>query len=398
MMKHEQLIKRMLRVISLNLIFNLIFNLDSKRCFNEMNFLKIEKILKESPVKKIIPIYDYENYSERKRNIFLNKYGKNKKEKEKKKGGGGSFSPLILYFEKGIKGVFKQKSKIEIFSNIQIYEFSKMMNVRVIPPTVLRVIPGYGEGVVSLFIDSEIENKYNIQKKKKIIVNLDKIKISDFKNFMYLYSHLDLTLSNVIVDKSCNDIISIDNDHTLFPVYTPYGNYDFMVLPSKNNKEIIPFHDIARDIARKVIKIEDFRALSESTVYSFKFDSSISLKKNLMKLQKKMNYYNIFFLKEFSSNVENKTIYFIRDKHSRLWVQANQLDYQFLKNLKANSFSKKLIKNIESLDEEKLRNSIESNLDDNIFLFMDKKKQENFIDSMISSILFKKDTLLEQAL
>ena len=84
---------------------------------------------------------------------------------------------------------------------------------------------------------------------------------------MYLFSHEDLHLGNIIIDKNCN-ILLVDNDSALAPSYRPYGKYNFYLIPRIITKQDYFMH--------RKLTVQDFKGLSKNKIHSFKFNSIIS--------------------------------------------------------------------------------------------------------------------------
>ena len=349
----------------------LLFKFKREKCWYEYDLKKLENILLKAPIIKKIPIYEYEGFSKNLRQIFLETYRAD--------------PPLILYFNNNLKGIFKDRDDFELshFISVQMYEFSKMLDLKIVPPTVIRHLNSKGKGVFQLFIDER-----NSEKEETLLRNLNLLEKSNFWLFTFIFSHDDISFTNTVIGKNCG-IALIDNDSALLPFYTPYGEDTFEWNFFFNSKKMT---------------VQDFRNLSKKKVNSFKYNTVSAAKNFLMNLDH--SYKNHLFvehiLKDIGKSLEGRDLgqilYFFKDERSNLWIKNNYItDTIDMKDIVPKVFSKKTLRKVELLNRYKLRQSIENTVKKYNFDPKFLKENEKFIYTSISGILYRREVLLQEA-
>ncbi len=261
-------------------------------CWDNIDFEETEKILLEAPIRKIIPITEY-----------LNLNLKKKKDSH----------PLILVFNNNLKAVFKYgRDKRQMSSSLVSYLLSKRLNLRFIPPTVVRSVNGR-IGTVRLFIE---EHKVSSEKDRlKYMKELPPLQKSDFYTLSFFFAG-DLTLKNMIISKNCKKLVIIDNDkHIYFPNYIKYGDYPFI-------------HYMARHFEFKIRDAEEFPY--EKVKYA-----------SVSEMKKKMPPYYLW-----SRNVINGKYGYVKFRN-KYWIYAPHITYRLFK---PKIFSKDTLNNLKSLN------------------------------------------------
>ena len=201
------------------LLYFTCFGQERVNCWNDIDFKKTERILLNSKVKKIIPFYSY--YAKYKKNFPKWNYKIFMKRHKTK--------PIfVLILNNNLKAVFKPKSKKRlinaVYSSVIAYNFSRMIDLKLVPPTVIRKIQGK-VGSTQLFIDDTIMGIHD----KQTIKKLNPTQKGNIYIFYFLSGISDANYLNILISKKCNKPVIVDNDSMLKIVITPYGQYPFIL-------------------------------------------------------------------------------------------------------------------------------------------------------------------------
>ncbi|MDE0092596.1 MAG: hypothetical protein OXN83_04860, partial [Oligoflexia bacterium] len=165
---------------------------EKKSCWNEVNFKKIEKQLLTLKVKEKKPLFKNE-----KPHIFL------------------------IVFENGLKAVFKIKKKINFISSLRAYHLSQFLNLRVVPPTVIRTIEGK-RGILQYFIEGQRLIDIDLE----TLTEIQKIKVY---LFYFLVGYNDPHDENVIMGRNCGHLAVVDNSANMwFPTISQFRDFPFI--------------------------------------------------------------------------------------------------------------------------------------------------------------------------
>ena len=215
-------------------------------CWNDIDFEKTEKLLKESVIIKKIPFYKYyrkkylltenstqekkdhhdsrKKHDSRKRKERFYNYNKRKKSFYEKR------HLYVLFYLNGLKAIWKGENhnriEEEIAKNrdhaITAYNISKFIGLKLIPPTVSRSI-NKRRGAAQLFVEHINDNKlYNIRK----LTNKEK---TNLYTLAFLLGHTDLHKHNVLISKNCGFPVLVDNNSIGKAVVEKYGSAPFEI-------------------------------------------------------------------------------------------------------------------------------------------------------------------------
>lgn len=132
----------------------------------------------------------------------------------------------FLTFESGLKAVFKPGEYR--FAEIAAYKASKLLGLRLVPPTILRIIDGV-EGSVQFFVESNIDLLKGSNRStyfKKVPAK----DISDMIIFYFVFGQWDLHAGNQMISISDGKahLALIDNAGMLHKQYIRYGDFAFI--------------------------------------------------------------------------------------------------------------------------------------------------------------------------
>ena len=322
-------------------ISNLFYN-SREKCWNNINFRKMEHILKTAPIVD--------------KSILL-KYKKNKP------------TVYLLSFDNNIKAVFKpNRSLLDQASALRAYYFSQALNLKLVPPTIIRTIDKK-RGVVQLFIENtvtdDIENYINSYQKGAIYL------------FQTILGEFDPAKINLLVQKECDSPALIDNEKNLeWLILSQYQDFPFLLALEKYNNytesiktksyQDFPFHDF------KTIK--NFSSFSKNNPPYFNLDI-----KNDRKAAIARRKIEEFLFKEgrIIPPLHNDSLYYIYWKNM-IWVQMNIEKFSFLyKRFSIFTTSKKNIKKFKLLSYRDLKY-----LNDSIKKYFNKKEQEELVKEL----------------
>ncbi len=183
-----------------------------------LDFHAIEERLRTEPVIDSIGIA-----------TFLKKTGKVVK---------GDNTIRLLTLASGLKAVFKPGEYS--FAEVAAYKASKHMGLRLVPPTIMRIVDGV-EGSVQFFVDSSIDllkgdNRVHFLRK---IYPKDR---SDMTIFYFVFGQWDLHAGNQIVSISGGKphLALIDNAGMLHKQHIQYG--DFAFIQKGENPDVTSLH------------------------------------------------------------------------------------------------------------------------------------------------------------
>lgn len=346
-------LKKPFLIISLFFIFNLIvwnyFVIDNKeKCWNDIDFKKVEQLLLISPIKKKISI---KSYNGEKPDVFL------------------------LFFKNGMKAIFKPERDImEQASALRGYQLSQVLNFKLIPPTVIRTINGE-RGMVRFFVEGIPGDRYNLRDLKSFEKNA-------IYSFYFILGEIDHAEKDIVIGKNCNRPALFDSDENMMLFsFIQYGDFPFFrySIPS------LPVIDL---------NVSDYKQFPFDKVKTVEQISTIEPKK----IQNIFSYMPFDFIEELTDSfdypVVDDTLYYVRWKNA-LWIKLNLNDVNYIyKDFIPSFFSKKTIRSLKNLNQSNL-NSLSSTIE----TYFDDKETKIILKRLIQSnnlILYKKDLLLEQ--
>lgn len=325
----------------------------NKEChgWNSVNFNQIEKSLLTSPVKKIIPLHKYLKQPKRKIIPGINKMPINR-------------SIFILFLEDNIKAIFKPERKFEssVKSAYMAYRLSQFMNLKLVPPTVIRTVNGK-TGITQLFIDSWTGKQIDPVK------NLTDLEKSTIYIFNFILGEHNPHPGNLLFGEKCKQPALVDNESAFWPAVFKYNDYPF-VSYTKTMEHI--YQD------RSFINLKEF---PENEVISIATDdlsnSHISQdKKDLIK-----RHFSWFYGPE---ELIGKTLFFVDDWKGAFWIKTNFRAYTYIyKQFLPSIVPKTVIKTLKRLNRKNL----------SLIIF-----PHNVRGDIISEMLFRRDVILNNIL
>lgn len=341
-------------LLSLTFLYFIIsFTELNKHCWNDIDFLKTEKKLKTLSVIDTKNLFEY---FPNKKTEIIERYKKS-----------GSSIPIILTLKDNTKAIFKpNRPLLDQASALRAYYFSQALNLKLVPPTVIRTIDKK-RGVVQLFI----ENTLQTDNKKKVLDQLP----NQLKNSIYIFytliGELNISISQILFDKNCSYPILIDNEKNLSALSViEHGDFPYIKIHKK--------------------KLDK---LTYSDYKSFPFDNKKSIinfsKANLKKIFNK-EYKMIEKMSKNLSAFNQRTLHYISWKKTT-WVKYNLIKYNYLyKDLAPQSLSKNILKKLKQLNYTDL-NSIPY---ENFFNIEEQKSISEIIDSFDKFLIYKRNELL----
>ena len=142
---------------------------NSPKCWNDINFKKIERKLLKSSIIKKIPYYQYYKNQEMlngktEESIIKSHTFDHRKRKHQ------GYPLFVLFYRNGLKAIFKRVNSTtednypyhEYYGGIiSAYNFARFLGLKIVPPTVIRNVDGK-EGVVQLFVENISKIKQRI--------------------------------------------------------------------------------------------------------------------------------------------------------------------------------------------------------------------------------------------
>lgn len=269
-------------------------------CWNEINFKKVEKQLRFLEVKE--------------KRLLMK----------------GKSHIFLIIFENGLKAVFKGKNVISQMASLRAYHLSQSLDLRVVPPTVIRTIGGR-RGVLQLFIEGQTLRKIDR------VIQVDQVEEAQ-KTRAYLFYFLigmnDPHTNNIIVGNNCGYLAVVDNDINMRRVaVNQYKDFPFVVTFSS--------------------KLEAFLASQEFPRFDYTKSKSIKLEKIDQDLfdQPKNSLPSKTILKWFKNKNDfvSRTLYYL-DWYNLIWVKFSLTYYELIYiKFAPDVVSKKMIKSLKEL-------------------------------------------------
>ena len=330
-------------------------------CWNDIDFEKTEKLLKESAIIKKIPFHKYY----RKKYLLTDN---TRKEKEKfynyRKKSFYKRNPLyVLFYSNGLKAIWKGKEKDYDSGSIAkgrdrsitAYNISKFIGLKLIPPTVSRSIDEK-EGSAQLYVEHISDNKTS---KIKELTNKEK---TNLYTLAFLLGHTDLGYDNVLISKNCGFPVLVDNNAIGRAVTERYGSTP-------------PFESLNR-----------YKNMNEIDFKSIPFEKTVTLQNPSLELLKN-TFSDLSFHKIKRQNrlfvVNNKLTYIIHK--DRIYIYRRPELYKYLtptsKNIQDHSL--KTIKKVKILNEASLKEIVYGHLkEDSTFLNGILYRKEQFLEAI----------------
>ena len=286
-----------------------------KQCWNDIDFTKMEKFLKTS---KIIEKSVFQAYPKKKNKLPI----------------------YLLLFDNGVKAVFKpNRPLLDQVSALRAYHFSQLLNLKLVPPTVVRTVDRE-RGIVQLFIESEASHLED---------HLSSSQKGDIYLFHVVIGELDPARINTLIGKECKYPALVDNEKNMdrqrFSLLQ-HGDFPYFKAPTSNIKQI-----------KSDLNFFDYESFPFHLAKSVKNFSS--LRYNLETLKKKLSDIKpktvaVLFKEPSGADLSKDTLHYIQWKNT-LWFKINFEKFIYLyKNFAFSSPSKQTIKKFKSLNHKDL--------------------------------------------
>ena len=321
-----------------------------KRCWNDINFKKIEKQLRSSPVIKKIPLSRWLNIPEKPRNQ----------------------TSFVLLLNNNLKAVFKLcggdgLSSLRCASTLMAYRFSQLMRLKLVPPTTIRTVSGE-EGTVQFFVDGVTGFEYDG------IKHLTPLKKATIYIFYFVSGVHDVGKKHIIFGKNCRRPALIDNDDIMTRrIIFRYGDYPFFPYNIRNVNHWrfiylhpqewhkIPFNKM------KLLKLKSPRMPMLKTIFPDMEDHSF------------------FILKNWHSNTLQNKMFFSRWRNA-YWIKMNLEDRKYIfKDFLPTVFPEQAIRRLQKIEIQDLSLP---------FSFYDHSIPKWYFPDL----LYRKDVILKEAL
>ena len=342
---------------------NLMTKKITSRCWNDIDFEKTEKMLLESSIQSKTAFYRYyknqelaEGRTEDKieEDLFFRKIKRRHYSLKSLK------TVFFLIYHNGLKAIFKEykdKKHKNLLkdNNIFGYNISRFLNLRIVPPTVIREINGQ-RGIVQLFVENVKDYP------KEYLDHLSPVQKSNIYTYMYMSGNTDLSYSNLLISKKCLLPAVIDNDHIEPHVLIQYGKTPFRGFPINGKHSALDRRDYELAPFEKAmpLKSADFETL-ENTFSGLSFEYIKKFRKYFLR-HDNISY---FIYKDFYFISTPRKIY----KH-------------FLPIKKYSDYSPQTIERVKLLDEKTLKDLSTGYL----------KENKNFING----VLHRQELFLEE--
>ena len=333
------------------------------RCWNHINFEKTEKMLLSGSVKKKIPFYEYYKEQEILEGIPEEEIEKQTFFKERKRLHHNRSHLFVLFYHNGLKVIFKEKEFEELIKTIFAYKISRLLDIKIVPPTVPGRIDGEG-GCVQLFVENDRSNRAYFE-------NLSSIEKGDLYLYIFLTGLVDTHYENILISKKC-----------LKPVFV---DLDTIKIIRAEFEEVPPFEMIP--IGDPFLDQKDYKKL-----YLQKpIKSEIPPLEDLEKIFTGLKEDKILFLrKRFKMTDKNATSFF---KHKEAWwVKYSRKDRitRYLLPFSSESLSDKTLRKLKKIDKKSIRGLLKLYKMDSYI-----GAKETYWSSVINGIFYRKNLIFK---
>ena len=216
---------------------------------------------------------------------------------------------FLIVFENGLKAVFKMKKKINLISSLRAYHLSQFLNLRVVPPTVIRAIEGK-RGILQYFIEGQRLIDIDLE----TLTEIQKIKVY---LFYFLIGYNDPHDENIIMGRNCGHLAVVDNSANMwFPTISQFKDFPFITdFSSKlriflRNGEQFPLFDVAR-------------------IQSFKFTKKVAPNHLFKIIGKPVLIYNRIYSYGSKNTTSQNTIYLL-EWLNQDWMKFNEPEFKLV--------------------------------------------------------------------
>ena len=340
-------------------------------CWDSINFRKAEKYLSENSIETKLPFYKH--YREQKllegraeQEILNSKsYIRIKKLHETR-------PMFVVIYNNGLKAFVKFKQLGELHSAVSAYKISQFLDLKLVPPTVIREINGQ-PAIFQMLVES-------VDKDKKVYLdNLNPIQKSNMYIYIFVAGVMDIYYGNILISKPCSKPVIIDNDYMAITL-DQYGKPPPLNISahephpylSQQDYENVPFEKIVELSIPAFIQFLNQKILPELQM------SKLGSPKLFLQIKEDMKTW---------PPVDDSSISWLKYKGA-YWIATTQWYNELLvsKHLlpikKIEDFSPKTLKKLRKITHRKLKQ-----------LLMGKYKDSQ---TVINGILYRKDVILKE--
>jgi hypothetical protein len=176
-----------------------------------LNFDSIETMLAHEEIKSKIPIRQYLQQTGKDSDFDNDVY--------------------LITLNNNLKAVFKPEG--DKYAEVAAYKASKLLEIKLVPPTVLRTIDGV-QGSLQFFVESDID----LLKDRSLLSQLDPHVSNAMKLFYFIFGQWDINTSNQIIQQNNGKLYLalIDNAGMANPQQVRYGDFPFVCVAYDNNR------------------------------------------------------------------------------------------------------------------------------------------------------------------
>ena len=230
-------------------------------CWNDIDFEKTEKKLLESSIKSKIPFYEYYKNQELDKGREMGEIEESSFFISRKRKHYNKKALFVLFYHNGLKAVFKENNKHKkvpygLHKSMTAYDISKFLNLRIVPPTVMRSIDEEW-GSVQLFVENIKDYP------PEHLDNLNSVQKSNLYLFLFLTGNIDPSYNNILISKTCLLPVVADNDSLSPSALIQYGKIPFMGFPIDGKYSVLDRKDyeLAPYYKAVPLKSADFETL-----------------------------------------------------------------------------------------------------------------------------------------
>ncbi|MBC6414868.1 MAG: hypothetical protein GDA46_00510 [Bdellovibrionales bacterium] len=316
------------------------FSKDKKitsKCWNEINFKKTKELLLKSPIKSKIPFYEYYKQEQLSKGKTSQEIDKEYFYKTRKSYHYTRNEMFVLFYDNGLKAIFRGIRKnfskpYNLSKNASAYKISEFLNMKIVPPTVLREVDGK-KGTVQLFVE-------NIKYLREDLKNLSLNQKNNLYLFLFLTGQTDLHHKNILISKKCFLPFFVDQDGLSPQTQVQWGEIPFHYYPIKEN----------------------YVKFDKKYYNSVPFEEAQILKNPSLEVLKKtfsgLSLYHINQLEKNINDYKLGSISFFNYKNSYFIQEPRDIYKHLLPPSPVKTYSKKMIKKLEQIDEKILKDLV----------------------------------------
>ena len=279
---------------------------------------------------------------------------------------------FFVVYNNGLKAVIKLRSSTHTHSAVSAYKISKLLNLKIVPPTIMKNINGKPR-IIQMFVES-------VKDKKKYLNYLSPIQKSNLYAYIFVAGIVDMWHENILISKNCFKPVLIDTDGMKINL-NQYGvPFHPFTIEIETPHPFLSYEDYRRAPIEKAVKMRysSFIPFLDQTILPETLKSGLGDPKTLLKIKTE-------YINHSHRWPPDSTISYLKYKDTYWITETERFNHLFVSKYlfpieKTSDFSRKTLRKLKKLNHSLLKQVLAG----------DYGKSQTFING----ILFRRDLLL----